>query len=94
MPSKETQNISVAIDGPSGAGKSTLARAAGKKLNLLYVDTGAIYRTVALYTLRRGVEGKEATAMAALLPEIHIAMQYAPGGLQRMLLNEIGRAHV
>lgn len=87
MPSKETQNISVAIDGPSGAGKSTLARAAGKKLNLLYVDTGAIYRTVALYTLRRGVEGKEAAAVAALLAEIHIAMQYAPGGLQRMLLN-------
>lgn len=87
MPNKETPKISVAIDGPSGAGKSTLARAAGKKLNLIYVDTGAIYRTVALCALRRGVDGKDAAAAASLLPEIHIAMDYAPGGLQRMLLN-------
>ena len=48
---KKERKISVAIDGPSGAGKSTLARAAAKELDFLYVDTGAIYRTAALYML-------------------------------------------
>ena len=85
----ETQEkkISVALDGPSGAGKSTLARAAAKELNLLYVDTGAIYRTVALNTLRRGADPGSAAAAAALLPEIEITMAYDPAGLQRMYLN-------
>ena len=82
----EKRILSIAIDGPSGAGKSTLARAAAKELNLLYVDTGAIYRTVALHTLRRGVEPRDA-AVEALLPEIGITMEYDPGGLQRMFLN-------
>lgn len=84
---KQGKIISVALDGPSGAGKSTLARAAAKALDLLYVDTGAIYRTVALYTLRRMVEPRDAAAVAALLPEIGITMAYDPGGLQRMYLN-------
>ena len=85
----ETQEkkISVALDGPSGAGKSTLARAAAKELNLLYVDTGAIYRTVALHTLRRGADPGSAASAAALLPEIEITMAYDPAGLQRMYLN-------
>ena len=82
----EKRILSIAIDGPSGAWKSTLARAAAKELNLLYVDTGAIYRTVALHTLRRGVEPRDA-AVEALLPEIGITMEYDPGGLQRMFLN-------
>ena len=47
------RNISVAVDGPSGSGKSTLSRAAAKELSLVYVDTGAIYRTTALHILRR-----------------------------------------
>ena len=81
------KKISVAIDGPSGAGKSTLARAAAKELGLLYVDTGAIYRTVTLYVLRRGAEPKDAAAVAALLPEAGITMDYDPSGLQRMYLN-------
>lgn len=81
------KKISVAIDGPSGAGKSTLARAVAKELNLLYVDTGAIYRTAALYALRRGAEPGDAAAAAALLPEIGIAMDYDPAGMQRMFLN-------
>ena len=84
---EQKKKISVAIDGPSGAGKSTLARAAAKELGLLYVDTGAIYRTVALYALRRGAEPKDAAAVAALLPEVGITMDYDPGGLQRMRLN-------
>lgn len=82
-----TKRIAVAIDGPSGAGKSTLARAAAKELGLLYVDTGAIYRTAALHALRRGVEPRDGAAAAALLPEIGITMDYDPAGMQRMLLN-------
>ena len=71
--------ISVAIDGPSGAGKSTLARQAARVLGFLYVDTGAIYRTVALACQRNGV--------AALLPELKIDLDYGEDGAQRMLLN-------
>lgn len=84
---KETKRISVAIDGPSGSGKSTLARAAAKRLQLIYVDTGAIYRTVALYVLRRGVPPRDETEVSALLPEIGVTMDYDGGGLQRMRLN-------
>ena len=79
--------ISVAIDGPSGAGKSTLARAAAKELGFVYVDTGAIYRTVACHTLRRGVDPQDGAAVEGLLPEISIAMSYDGSGLQRMFLN-------
>ena len=89
---------SIAIDGPCGAGKSTLAKALAEALGYLYVDTGAIYRTVGLYVRRRGVDPKDAGAVAALLPEIHIEMAYGGDGLQRMLLNgedvtEAIRAH-
>lgn len=84
---KETKRISVAIDGPSGSGKSTLARAAAKRLELIYVDTGAIYRTVALHVLRRNVPPQDAAAVSALLPEIGITLAYDGGGTQRMRLN-------
>lgn len=84
---ERSRRIAVAIDGPSGAGKSTLARAAAKELGFLYVDTGAIYRTVACYVLRRGVEPKDGPAVERLLPEIGITMAYDAQGLQRMLLN-------
>lgn len=82
-----SRHISVAIDGPSGAGKSTLARAAARTLGFVYVDTGAIYRTVAFYTLRREVDPQDAAAVERLLPEIRIAMEYDGAGLQRMYLN-------
>ena len=81
------RRIAVAIDGPSGSGKSTLSRAAAKELSLLYVDTGAIYRTAALHTLRRGADPKDAAAVSALLPEIGIDLAYDAGGMQRMRLN-------
>lgn len=77
----------MAVDGPSGSGKSTLARAAAKKLKFIYVDTGAIYRTVGLHALRRDVPPRDAAAVSALLPEIGITLTYDEGGLQRMLLN-------
>lgn len=88
MDKNETgRKISVAIDGPSGSGKSTLSRAAAKELSLLYVDTGAIYRTAALYTIRRGVAPGDAAAVAALLPEIGVTLSYDGRGVQRMYLN-------
>ncbi len=79
--------IAIAIDGPSGAGKSTLARMTAKKLGFIYVDTGALYRSVGLYTLRRGVDTKDREGVAALLPDIDIEMRYDDRGVQRMILN-------
>ena len=81
------RNISVAVDGPSGSGKSTLSRAAAKELSLVYVDTGAIYRTTALHILRRGADPGDAAAAAALLPEVGITLSYDAAGVQRMCLN-------
>lgn len=77
---------SVAIDGPAGAGKSTLARKLAEKLGFLYVDTGAIYRTVGLFALRRGADPADAGQVAELLPELRIRMTYGSDGLQHMLL--------
>ena len=79
-------NRSIAIDGPSGAGKSTLAKRLAEALGYLYVDTGAIYRTVGLYVRRTGTGTRDAAAVAALLPEIHIELAYGEDGSQRMLL--------
>ena len=80
-------HINVAIDGPSGAGKSTIARAAAKDLGLLYVDTGAIYRSIGYYLLRHGVDPKDKDRVVPLLPGIRIALRYEDDGLQHMLLN-------
>lgn len=81
------KQISVAIDGPSGAGKSTLARQAAQVLGFLYVDTGAIYRTVALACSRNGVSPQQPEQVAALLPDLKIDLDYGADGVQRMLLN-------
>ncbi len=78
---------SIAIDGPAGAGKSTLARLAAKKYGYIYVDTGALYRTVGLYVMRKGVGSKDTEAVQRLLPEIKIEMRYDDNGVQRMILN-------
>ena len=79
--------ISVAIDGPSGAGKSTLARKAASILGYLYVDTGAIYRTVALSAVRGGIDPKDAAALIPTLAGLDIRLEYAADGLQHMYLN-------
>lgn len=79
---------SVAIDGPAGAGKSTVARAAAKELNFLYVDTGAIYRTVALAVDRLGIDPGDGEAVARALPALKIRMDHGPSGEQRMFLGE------
>lgn len=79
--------VSVAIDGPSGAGKSTVARAIAQQLGFIYVDTGAIYRTVGLAAQQAGVDSKDVPAIIALLPGIKVDITYDPAGGQRMLLN-------
>lgn len=78
---------SIAIDGPSGAGKSTLAKKIASELNFLYVDTGAIYRTVGLYAKKNDVDPHDGPAVTALLDSIRIDMNYGEDGLQRMYLN-------
>lgn len=81
------KQYAVAVDGPSGAGKSTLARAAAEALHILYVDTGAIYRTIGVYMYRHGIAPTDAGAVIAALPEITVALRYDEDGLQRMYLN-------
>ena len=78
--------FAVAIDGPAGAGKSSVAKAAAKELGFVYVDTGAIYRTIALHVLLQGVDPHDAPAVEALLPHIQVELAYTPEG-QKMLLN-------
>ena len=81
------KHFAVAVDGPSGAGKSTLAKAIAAKLGILYVDTGAIYRTIGYAVKRRGIEPRDEAAIRAILPELEIGMRYEADGEQHMLLN-------
>ncbi len=81
------EHRSVAIDGPAGAGKSTLARRLARELGFLYVDTGAIYRTVALAVLRTGADPADAAQVSELLGKLDIRMDYGPDGEQRMFLD-------
>lgn len=83
----EKNYYSVAIDGPSGAGKSTIARSVARDLGFLYVDTGAIYRTLGYYAYLRKIDPKDREAVVSLLGEIKIEMGYGEDGLQRMYLN-------
>lgn len=83
----DNKRYAVAIDGPSGAGKSTLAKAAAAELGILYVDTGAIYRTIGLYACRRETDPHDLAAIIAMLPDIQVSMAYGEDGLQHMLLN-------
>ncbi|MFR2190350.1 MAG: (d)CMP kinase [Acutalibacteraceae bacterium] len=77
--------INVAIDGPAGAGKSTIAKAAAKALGYIYVDTGALYRTVALGAVRAGVLESD-DGIAALLPNLLVELKFVDGS-QHVYLN-------
>ncbi len=77
--------LKIAIDGPSGAGKSSLARAVAKKMGIVYVDTGAMYRTVGLYVSKKGVNPKDSEAVSALLGEITLEIKFE-GGEQHIYL--------
>ena len=79
--------FSIAIDGPSGAGKSSLSKKAAEHFGFVYVDTGAIYRTVGLACRMKDIDMKDETAVSALLPELSIDIKYDETGLQRMFLN-------
>ena len=78
--------IRIAIDGPSGSGKSTLAKAISKDLGIVYVDTGALYRTVGYYVYTRGKDPHNAQEVEVLLNEINIELKYE-NGAQKVILN-------
>ena len=80
---------SIAIDGPAGAGKSTMARRAAKELGFVYLDTGAIYRTVAYGVLSAGLSPEDGEAVAAFLPGVCVELQWDADGVQHMLLNGV-----
>ena len=79
--------VSIALDGPSGAGKSTLARRLAEELGYLYVDTGAIYRTVGLWVRRNGADPKSEPAVSALLSGLQVGLRVEADGVQHMYLN-------
>lgn len=81
------RKINIAIDGPAGAGKSTVARACAKRLGFIYADTGALYRTVALYAINKGVDCKKADKVALLLDGLDISLKFVDGE-QRVFLFE------
>ncbi len=79
-------SINVAIDGPAGAGKSTVAKGAAAKLGYIYVDTGALYRAVGVYALRKGVDTKDVDGVSAILSEITVELKFIDG-VQHVFLN-------
>ena len=80
--------INIAIDGPGGAGKSSLSKEVAKKLDILYVDTGALYRTIGLFVKSKNTDPKDAAAVTELLPEINIEVKYE-NGAQVIYLNGV-----
>jgi cytidylate kinase len=78
--------IKIAIDGPSGAGKSTVAKALAARMGIVYVDTGALYRTVGYAAVTAGISTKDAAALEALLPQIEVDVRYE-NGVQCVYLN-------
>ena len=81
--------MKVAIDGPAGAGKSTIARAVAERMQFIYIDTGAMYRAVALYAYRKGVDTKnDADGVIALLDEIDIGIEHIDGTQHVFLCGE------
>lgn len=80
------KQISIAIDGPVGAGKSTIARMVAKKLNIIYVDTGAMYRTVGLYVIRKGLDTANFDDVRSVIDEIELDVKLSNKG-QLIFLN-------
>lgn len=81
------KTISIAIDGPAGAGKSTVARRLAKELGYYYVDTGAIYRTVAYFFDLWGISPKDLDGITRYIDELTIGIEYDEEGVQHMLMN-------
>ena len=80
--------FSIAIDGPAGAGKSTIAKALAKRLGFIYVDTGAMYRTMALELLRKGISPEDVPAMEQACQDVEISIAYEEGSQQVYLNGE------
>ena len=83
------KTVSIAIDGPAGAGKSTIARRLAKELGYVYVDTGAIYRTVAYFFDTWGISPKDIDGITRYIDELNIDIWYDEDGLQHMYMNNI-----
>ena len=81
------KTISIAIDGPGGAGKSTIAKRLAKELGFYYVDTGAIYRTVAYFLDLLGISPKDVDGVERYIDELTVAIEYDEEGLQHMIMN-------
>ena len=81
------KTYSIAIDGPAGAGKSTIAKALAKELNYHYVDTGAIYRTVAYFLDLLGVSPKDVDGVSRYIDELTVDIEYDETGKQHMIMN-------
>lgn len=79
-------SFNVAIDGPAGAGKSTVAKSVAALKNFIYVDTGAMYRAMALYFLRQGIDKTDENAINATLDKVEITIRYE-NGAQQVILN-------
>lgn len=77
----------IAIDGPAGAGKSTIAKLAARELNFIYVDTGALYRTIALYCIENGTDVDDEAALAEGIKDISVALRYIDS-VQHVYLND------
>ena len=78
--------VSIAIDGPAGAGKSTIAKRVAGELGFTYIDTGAMYRTMAYYYIENGVDTADEEAVSALCDKIEVKLKYIDG-VQHVLLN-------
>ena len=83
------KTVSIAIDGPAGAGKSTIARRLARELGYVYVDTGAIYRTVAYFFDTWGISPKDIDGITRYIDELNIDIWYDEYGLQHMYMNNI-----
>lgn len=81
------KTLSIAIDGPAGAGKSTVARRLAQELGCRYVDTGAIYRTVAYFLSLLGISPKDSDGVRRYIDEVTVAIEYDAQGAQHMLMN-------
>lgn len=79
--------INIAVDGPAGAGKSYLAKEIAKRLGYIYVDTGALYRAVALFVTENGAGASDAQSVIELLPSVDVTLNYGEDGTQRVYLS-------
>ena len=83
-----SEMIRIAIDGPAGAGKSTIAKNVAKRLNILHLDTGAMYRAVGLYSLENNIDPQDETKVSAMLSDVDIKVRYKDGAQQTFLNGE------